>query len=167
MKDFLQLLRGFGCCAVAVLFFAWIIGRVRALDARLSIQMPAWTEMPGLLMMVLGGTLLLLCIAVFGLWGRGTPSLLNPTKELVTLGPYRYVRNPIHIGQVVFFAGLALYLRSVAVLLFSVAWLLFCHFYVVLVEEKGLTRKFGTAYDEYRKVVPRWIPLASFHKKVG
>ena len=102
-----------------------------------------------------------------GIWilGGGTPSLLAPTKELVTIGPYRYVRNPIQIGQGIFFIGLGLYLQSPAVLLFSAAWLLFCHLYVVLIEEGSLKKKFGEAYEEYCRAVPRWIPSARLREK--
>ena len=30
--------------------------------------------------------------------------------------------------------------------------------YIPLVEERGLERRFGTEYLEYKKNVPRWIP---------
>jgi protein-S-isoprenylcysteine O-methyltransferase Ste14 len=89
-------------------------------------------------MMSLGGILVLMCVAVFAIWRNGPPSLLAPTSQLVTLGPYGYVRNPIHIGQVTFLIGLGFYLRSIGVLLFSLMWLLFYHLYVVLVEEGSL-----------------------------
>jgi protein-S-isoprenylcysteine O-methyltransferase Ste14 len=116
-------------------------------------------------MMILGAILMSICVAAFGFWGGGTPSLLAPTKELVTIGPYRYVRNPIHIGQGIFFIGLGLYLQSPAVLLFSAAWLLFCHLYVVLIEEGSLKKKFGEAYEEYCRAVPRWIPSPRLREK--
>jgi protein-S-isoprenylcysteine O-methyltransferase Ste14 len=117
-------------------------------------------------MIILGGALIVVCVGLFGLWGNGTPSPLAPTSQLVILGPYRYVRNPIHIGQLVFFVGLGLYLRSVAVILFALAWLLFCHLYVVLIEEGRLKRKFGAPYEEYCKAVPRWFPSAPFRERV-
>jgi hypothetical protein len=80
---------------------------------------------------------------------------LAPTNQLVTLGPYRYVRNPIHIREVTFFFALGLYLRSTAAFLFSPTWLLLCHWYVVLIAERGLNREFGTPYGKYGKEVPR------------
>ena len=113
-------------------------------------------------MMILGIILMSLCVGAFGLWGGGTPPLLAPTKQLVAVGPYRCVRNPIHIGQVIFFNGLGLYFRSAVTVLFSLARLLFCQLYVVLIEEGSLKRKFGTAYELYWETVPRWIPSPRF-----
>jgi protein-S-isoprenylcysteine O-methyltransferase Ste14 len=107
---------------------------------------------------VAGGILVLWCFGIFIVLGRGTPSPLDPPRAFVAVGPYRYVRNPIHIGQVTLFTGLALYLRSVSILLFALAWLLFCHLYVVYVEEPSLKRKFGATYEKYFRAVHRWIP---------
>lgn len=158
MKELLQLMRGMACDLLALLLFGWIILRLRTLDSQLRVRIPLHVKAPGVLVMVLGISLMSVCVVAFGLWGRGTPSLLAPTKQMVALGPYRYVRNPIHIGQVIFFLGLGLYLRSAAVLFFSLAWLLFCHLYVVLIEEGSLKKKFGPDYEKYCRTVPRWIP---------
>jgi len=149
-----------------VLFFGWIILRLRILDSHLGVRIPSSAKEPGVLMMILGAIVMSICVVAFGFWGGGTPSPLAPTTDLVAIGPYRYVRNPIHIGQVIFFMGLGLYLQSLAVLLFSIAWLLFCHLYVVLFEEGTLKKKFGTAYEEYCRAVPRWIPSPQFRDKV-
>lgn len=165
MKEFFQLIRSASCGVLALFLFGWIIVRIRTLDPQFGGQLVSSAEWPGVLMMILGAILMSICVATFGFWGGGTPSLLAPTKRLVVIGPYRYVRNPIHIGQVLFFLGLGLFLRSPAVLLFSSAWLLFCHLYVVLIEERSLKKKFGAPYEEYCKAVARWIPL-SFHHKV-
>jgi protein-S-isoprenylcysteine O-methyltransferase Ste14 len=166
MKEFLQLIRSFSCGVLAVLLFGWIIVRIRILDAKFGIRLPSFAGTPGMLMMILGTILVFVCVAAFGFWGRGTASLLAPTRQLVTLGPYRYVRNPIHIGQVTFFLGLGFYLRSIAVLLFSLTWLLFCHLYVVLIEEGSLRRKFGAPYEKYCEAVPRWFPSVPFRERV-
>jgi len=36
--------------------------------------------------------------------------------------------------------------------------MLVLHLFVILVEEPMLQRKFGKAYDAYRRTVPRWVP---------
>jgi protein-S-isoprenylcysteine O-methyltransferase Ste14 len=138
MKQLLQLMRSLSCDVLAVLVLGWVIVRIRILDSQFGIQVPASAGAPRVRKMTLGAVLVFVCVAVFGIWGRGTPSLLALTSQLVTFGPYRYVRNPIHVGQVTFFIGLGLYLRSIAVLLFSLTWLLFCHLFVVLIEEGSL-----------------------------
>src|SRR5260370_23525065 len=100
--------RTFATTIVAALLFGWVILRVRTLDPKFRVLLPRWTEMPGVVFTVLGATLVLLCFGIFAVRGRGTPSPLDPPKEFVALGPYRYVRNPIHIGQVTLFIGLGL-----------------------------------------------------------
>ena len=161
MKTLYIAVRTFFCTVVTVLLFGWFILRIRTLDRRLGVTLPARTEAAGVIFMVAGGILVLLCFAIFAVRGRGTPSPLDPPKKFVTFGPYRYVRNPIHIGQVTLLIGLGLYLRSVAILLFALTWLLFCHLYVLYVEEPSLKKKFGATYEEYCKGVSRWIPRAA------
>jgi protein-S-isoprenylcysteine O-methyltransferase Ste14 len=47
------------------------------------------------------------------------------------------------------------------VLAFSAAWFVLAHAFVLLVEEPGLRRRFGEAYEQYCARVPRWIPRAA------
>jgi protein-S-isoprenylcysteine O-methyltransferase Ste14 len=52
------------------------------------------------------GTLIILrCFWDFTFKGRGTPVPLDPPKELVVTGFYRYVRNPIYVGVLLIFLG--------------------------------------------------------------
>ena len=50
---------------------------------------------------LIGGFEILWCFWDFTFKGRGTPLPLDPPKELVATGPYRYVRNPIYVGVLV------------------------------------------------------------------
>ena len=102
---------------VGVVLFTWAILRVRLLDGRLGIRLPAWGAAPGIIVSVLGGMLILSGFVVFLTRGRGTPFVADPPKDPVASGPYRRIRNPIYTGQVLTLAGVALALRSSAVLL--------------------------------------------------
>jgi len=90
--------------------------------------------------------------------GRGTPAPIDPPKELVASGFYRYMRNPMYAGILLalighfFFFGFWL-LLVYAALVFSAA-----HLFVIGYEEPTLREKFGASYAEYFKKVPRWIP---------
>jgi len=89
--------------------------------------------------------------------GGGGPGITVPPERLVTGGPYRYCRNPMYLGHLVFLAGLALALRS---------WLGAAVFAVHLVwfdrrvrdDESRLTALFGEPYRNYLSRVKRWIP---------
>src|SRR5258708_28883143 len=44
--------------------------------------------------------------------GGGGPGLSVPPLRLCTAGPYRWVRNPMYLGHLIFLAGLALTFKS-------------------------------------------------------
>jgi protein-S-isoprenylcysteine O-methyltransferase Ste14 len=89
--------------------------------------------------------------------GGGGPGISIPPERLVTSGPYRWVRNPMYLGHLVFFAGIALTLQSwiaAAVLAFHVGWF----DRRVREDERRLAALFGEPYLEYCGRVKRWIP---------
>jgi protein-S-isoprenylcysteine O-methyltransferase Ste14 len=98
------------------------------------------------------------CVALFARVGRGTLAPWDPTRALVAVGPYRYVRNPMITGVATMLAGEALFWRSGAVAVWAAAFVVINHLYFILSEEPGLERRFGEPYREYRRTVPRWIP---------
>jgi len=101
---------------------------------------------------------ILMAIFFFGTKGRGTPAPFDPPVQLVIRGPHRYVRNPMYAGVVVTTLGWALVFRSWDLVLYAgLAWVAF-HLFVMLVEEPGLRRRFGSAYAEYCLAVHRWVP---------
>jgi len=142
----------------AVLLWVWVALQVRTFDQSLDTKLPSWVEIPGVVVMMLGGLLALLCVGLFVLKGRGTPAPFDSPKALVAAGPYKVVRNPMYLGVLSLLFGFALYQRSWSILLFSFAWLFLAHLFVLHYEEPTLRRKFGAAYDAYSESVPRWIP---------
>jgi len=79
------------------------------------------------------------------------------TAQLVTLGIYRFTRNPMYLGMVAMLAGLALAVGSLPFYAAAVIYLLiidraFCRY-----EERKLELGFGDDYLAYRKRVRRWI----------
>jgi protein-S-isoprenylcysteine O-methyltransferase Ste14 len=73
-------------------------------------------------------------------------------------GPYRVCRNPLYLGTFAMVLGVALFLKS---LVFAAAlvfvWFLYVWF-VVPAEERYMRGRFGSAYDDYCRRVPRWWP---------
>lgn len=89
--------------------------------------------------------------------GGGGPGIAVPPERIVEEGPYRWVRNPMYLGHLLFFAGLAVTLRSwvaLAVFAFHVAWF----DRRVREDEARLAQRFGEAYRGYCARVKRWIP---------
>jgi protein-S-isoprenylcysteine O-methyltransferase Ste14 len=75
----------------------------------------------------------------------------------VVEGPYKVTRNPIYIGFVLAYFGLAIMLTSVWVLLLLIPVLIVLQRGVVEREETYLERQFGETYRKYQARVPRWL----------
>lgn len=89
--------------------------------------------------------------------GGGGPGLTVPPERLVTEGPYRYARNPIYLGHLIFMLGLAVTFWSwFALALFAVTAVWFHR--RVLADEVHLRTLFGAEYVEYQARVKRWVP---------
>ncbi len=98
------------------------------------------------------------CLWVFAAVGRGTPGLWDSPRRVVTVGPYRWVRNPIYIGALLIVSGEAWLFLSVDLLLYAAVLAVAFHLLVVGYEERRLRARFGEAYETYRRSVPRWVP---------
>jgi protein-S-isoprenylcysteine O-methyltransferase Ste14 len=95
-----------------------------------------------------------LCIIglAFAIWARvllgrnwGMPMTLHEDPELVTTGPYRYVRHPIYTGLIAMFIGTSLVYSPVALPgMFVIAYSL----YSAVREERDMRKRFPEAYTE-------------------
>ena len=88
--------------------------------------------------------------------GGGGPGLSNPPVRLVSTGPYAWTRNPMYLGHLIFFAGLAVMFSGVAwgVLVAHALWF----DRRVRHDEAGLLALFGAPYRDYMQRVKRWLP---------
>ncbi len=106
----------------------------------------------------IGGIILLWSFWNFLTQGHGTPAPIDPPKELVAAGFYRYVRNPMYVGVLALILGHFLWFGYWNLLVYAILVFLSFHTFVTYYEEPVLKRKFGTAYEDYLQNVPRWIP---------
>lgn len=82
-------------------------------------------------------------------------------KELVTLGPYSIVRNPLYLGSLLGAAGLGLASENLLFGALLLAFFVAYYPWVVLNEERELKETFGLEYEEYCSAVPRFVPSFS------
>jgi protein-S-isoprenylcysteine O-methyltransferase Ste14 len=94
--------------------------------------------------------------------GSGTPNPLDPPRFLVARGPYRLVRNPMYIAVLGMVVGEAVAFASNALVICVVATWLSLVAFVRWYEEPRLRRRFGNAYEEYCREVPRWWPRVNW-----
>lgn len=106
---------------------------------------------------IIGFITLLRCFWGFVQKGKGTPAPLDPPKELVVAGLYKYVRNPMYVGAFLINAGYFLWFGYWNLLFYLMAHSLMVHLFVTLYEEPHLKKIFGASYEEYLKGTPRWI----------
>jgi protein-S-isoprenylcysteine O-methyltransferase Ste14 len=107
---------------------------------------------------LIGGAILLWSFWNFLIEGRGTPAPMDPPKELVVAGFYRYVRNPMYFGVLLILIGYFLWVGFWSLLVYTAFAFIATHLFVTLYEEPTLKKKFGKSYEDYLKQVPRWIP---------
>jgi len=107
---------------------------------------------------VIGTTVLIWCFWDFLVKGKGTPAPINPPKELVVSGLYKYVRNPMYVGILLVILGHFLWFGFWNLLIYAAVVFAAFSTFVIFYEEPTLKRNFGAAYEDYLKRVPRWIP---------
>ena len=110
---------------------------------------------------LIGVIILLWSFWNFLIQGRGTPAPIDPPKELVAVGFYRYVRNPMYVAIASINLGHFIWFGFWSLLIYAGLAFTTMHTFVVLYEEPNLKRKFGEAYKDYLKQVPRWLPRIS------
>ena len=135
----------------------------------LGARLYQWLQWPPILFppfnLILGG-LLILPGWLFAMWsnysqftiGRGTPVPLMATQKLIVQPPYTFCRNPMALGAIGMYLGVAILFRSMgaAILVLLAAGLLLL--YIKRVEEKEMEIRFGQDYLAYKQRTPFLIP---------
>jgi protein-S-isoprenylcysteine O-methyltransferase Ste14 len=76
------------------------------------------------------------------------------TESLVADGPYRQVRNPLYLANVLMVIGMGAMMSRTGFIVAVAAMLVFCY-RLILREESELQTSQGEPYEGYSKAVPR------------
>jgi protein-S-isoprenylcysteine O-methyltransferase Ste14 len=114
--------------------------------------------LPGSFIMLIGASLLMSCVRDFYVAGKGTLAPWDPPKNLVVVGLYRYLRNPMYVGVLTLVAGWTLLFESPLLLLYEIILAVGFHIWVLKYEEPKLESLFGNDWLRYSAAVRRWIP---------
>jgi protein-S-isoprenylcysteine O-methyltransferase Ste14 len=87
----------------------------------------------------------------------GMPMTQKAEPELVTSGPYRFVRHPIYSGLLAGLLGTALVTNLIGLIVVAILGAYF--YYCASVEEQNLTATFPTIYPAYRTSTKMLIPF--------
>ncbi len=80
-----------------------------------------------------------------------------PARRVVTVGPYRWSRNPMFVAFTAIYLGLAWLANTVWPLILLPVVVLVVTRTVIACEERYMRRRFGEAYDRYCARVARWL----------
>jgi protein-S-isoprenylcysteine O-methyltransferase Ste14 len=90
---------------------------------------------------------------------KGTPVPFNPPPQLVTTGPYAYVRNPMLTGVFALLFGFGALLGSISLVVVFTPLFIFINVWELkAIEEPELVKRLGEGYIEYRKRTPMFFP---------
>jgi protein-S-isoprenylcysteine O-methyltransferase Ste14 len=138
---------------IVVLFLLFRIGLVRDHS---GISTEPWREAVGLVLFALG--------LGFAIWARvhigrnwGQPMSQKSEPELVTSGPYRFVRHPIYTGILTAGVGTALALSWLWLVPVALAGAYFV--YAATAEERYLTEQFPDTYPAYKRSSKMLVPF--------
>lgn len=98
-------------------------------------------------------------VAVIGIgvrtWACGN---LKKEKELTTSGPYRYMRNPLYLGNLILGMAIVIAAQSWWVLAFFITYFLIFYPVLVRIERERMADLFPERYREYSAKVPLFFP---------
>lgn len=119
------------------------------------------------------GFIILIAGEFFRFWGVSYAGSETRTTAgvggtyLVSSGAFAHVRNPLYLGNMLIYLGVGImsmalfpYLQIIALLFFY-----FQYDQIIKAEEEFLHTKFGSAYADYKKNVPRLLPRLTPYKK--
>ncbi|MBN1195404.1 MAG: isoprenylcysteine carboxylmethyltransferase family protein [Methanomicrobiaceae archaeon] len=110
----------------------------------------------GAVVMLAGLGFMMWAARVFGLAGTGF-RLREGGSVLVTSGPFRYSRNPMYLGMLIWLIGFAVLLGSLVVFVFPVLFFLLAESLLIPQEERRMEQMFGERFTGYRRRVRRWL----------
>ena len=86
-----------------------------------------------------------------------SPFTPSETTALVTVGMYRYSRNPMYLGLVLLNIAATIFFGTWLGIIIVATFIFLLNLLQIIPEEEALLDIFGEEYIEYKKKVRRWI----------
>ncbi len=128
---------------------------------------PAAFTAIGPVLYVIGISMQLYTTYLFWKYAQGTLAPWQPTQKLVIRGLYKYCRNPMITGVLLMLAGEALFFNARGIEVWTCMFFMMNTMFFIFKEEPDMLARFGDAYHEYKKHVPRWLPRLTPYKGEG
>jgi len=111
----------------------------------------------GALLIVAGFAISMTAAGIFRREGTEIDPMSATNKLLVVHGPYRFTRNPMYLGLVLFSFGIALVVGTWPMFLVPVLIFAITNWGHIPIEEAKMRRQHADAYDGYTARVRRWV----------
>ncbi len=121
-----------------------------------------WT-LAGLVFFVPG--MILMAAALFLFRRHRTTLVFEKPDTLITVGIFRWTRNPMYVGKFLFFVGLAWLLGNFFSLVAALLHILLVAWLVVPKEERLMQETFGEDYRVYANQVGRWFCFSRYRQR--
>jgi protein-S-isoprenylcysteine O-methyltransferase Ste14 len=119
---------------------------------------PGWLHLGAGLGLALAGQAWRAAVIGFAYIQRGGKDRRLAADRLVDGGFFACTRNPMYLGNLAGVTGLLLFHGSAVGVAAGLIFFLFAYFAIVVAEERFLAERFGVAYLDYCRRVPRWLP---------
>jgi protein-S-isoprenylcysteine O-methyltransferase Ste14 len=122
-----------------------------------SLSVPTWVRWIGVALGVLVAPSVYWVFTTLGANVSETV-LTKPQHQLVTTGPYRWVRHPLYTVGIALFVSIGLMAANWFILLWAGVALIAARLVVIPREEAQLVARFGDEYRRYRSTTGSLLP---------
>ena len=127
----------------------------RALPIKLSVSYYL-TLSVGIICIISSIAVLIAAIGLF-IKSKNTLITIRPANSLQTAGIYSFTRNPMYLGLMLLYTGIAMIIVNWWALILLPELVLIVTYFIIKPEERYLERSFGLLYLQYKREVRQWI----------
>ncbi len=139
--------------ALVVAALMWLVSMVTP-----SLATPmAYRLIAAVVLLAAGAVLVVSAVSVFARAGTTVnPTTPQRSSDLVTIGVYRFTRNPMYLAMVLALVAFAALLSNAFALVLTAVFVAYMNRFQIVPEERVLAARFGQSYEAYASRVRRW-----------
>lgn len=88
---------------------------------------------------------------------QNTPDNFRKSTAVVKTGLYKYSRNPMYLGAVIFLLGLSILFGNLISFICPILFFIIINWMFIPYEEEKMEKEMGREYIEYKKTAGRWL----------
>jgi protein-S-isoprenylcysteine O-methyltransferase Ste14 len=146
---------------------AYVLYQYRAVLLQEKIILPPLISFTGILLLLAGTAIHIWTGKLLSLRGLiGIPEVFNDRGgNVVRSGAFALVRHPTYLAHTLMFVGVFLYSGVVSTGIVALLDYAIVNALIIPLEERELLGRFGNAYRDYQREVPRFFPRITPHHK--